>query len=649
MSKLKFHNRLTIRQKIISIILIVTIISIITGFAIEIYNSIKTSRNELKDNITLDAKLISDYLVPTFLFDDRAGAKEILQKLQNIPSVRYGATYDLKEKLYAEYRSTSSADSVKSLIEILKTAENEKEILIHEKVKWKDEILGTVLLVASTDIIRQKTRDHIESVVLILIITILIAILIAFLLERIISGPILRLAAVTRKIQNSLDYSVRVKKEAWDETGVLYDGFNDMLQRIEAQKMERDNAQQKLNEERANLEIRVLERTKELNTAKEKAEESDKLKSAFLSNMSHEIRTPLNAILGCSSLIQETSPTPDELKEYYKMMESSGTDLLNLIDDILDISSIEANQIKINFKDTSVNGLAEEVFKTFKMSLFAENPHNPVTPVFVVPPEKEDYILNTDPLRLKQILINILNNSIKFTSEGTIEFCYFPNEAKNEMVFSVKDSGIGIAKEQQTKIFERFTKVADLKTKHYRGTGLGLSIALKLTKLLNGDIHVESELNIGTAFYISFPMTRALSSEVVKEQKPRDESLAFLSGKVILVAEDVEYNFKYFEIILTKNKDVKIIWAKNGREAVDLCKNNPEINIVLMDIQLPEMNGLDATRLIKSANPDLPVIAQTAYATALNTRECYAAGCMDVLIKPINKTNLLLLLKKYIT
>lgn len=645
---MKLYHRLTIRQKIISIILTVTIISIITGFTIEIFNNIKASKAELKNNTTLDAKLIADYLIPTFLFNDQTGANMTLMKLANIPTIVYGAAYGPDGKLYAEYNSTGSDYSLKTLPDILKSVENKKELRITELVKSKDETLGTIILIASTDIIITKTKAHVKSISVILVISIIFAIILAFWLQRIISGPILRLAAVTRKIQETLDYSVRIRKEAQDETGILYDGFNSMLQSIEASKNDRDIAQKKLLEERENLEIRVIERTKELIVAKEKAEESDKLKSAFLANMSHEIRTPLNAILGVSTLIRSTSPTPVELEEYYKMMETSGNDLINLIDDILDISRIEANQIKINIKETSVSNLAEEVFRTFKQALYSENPENKVTPVFVIPPENANYVLDTDPLRLKQILLNILNNAIKFTPKGSIEFCYFPNEAKTHIVFYIKDTGIGIAKDQQEKIFDRFTKVADIKTKHYRGTGLGLSIALKLTQLLNGVIRVESELNIGTAFYLSFPLSKVISPVVVTTQKTPDQSLAFLSGKIILITEDVDVNYRYLEILLGRNQDVKIIWAKNGIEAVDICKKNPDISIVLMDIQLPEMNGIDATRLIKAENINLPVIAQTAYGTAFDIEECLNAGCSDVIVKPINKTTLLQSLQKFI-
>jgi signal transduction histidine kinase len=632
---------LSIRQKIIFIILAVTIISIVTGLTIEIFSNRNTSRKELTENITLDAKLIADYLLPTFLFDDPAGSKLILQKLANIPTVIYGAAYENSGSLYAEYKSLTLTDPVNSIPDLLKAAENKNRILVRDSVKWKEETLGTVFLIASTEVIQEKTKSHIKSLLIILAISVLLAIFLALWLQRIVSGPILRLAAVTRKIRETLDYSVRVHKVAGDETGVLYDGFNDMLESIEASKKERDLAQEKLQEEREHLEIRVLERTAELNTAKERAEESDKLKSSFLANMSHEIRTPLNAILGFSALIQDRSTTPEELEEYYKMMESSGNDLMNLIDDILDISRIEANQIKINFQETSVVKLAEEVFSSFKQTLHTQIPGNEVTAHFITPAEKAEYMMNTDPLRLKQILLNILNNAIKFTSKGFIEFCYFPNEAKTQMIFYIKDTGIGIAKDQQEKIFERFTKVADNKTKNYRGTGLGLSIGLKLAQMLKGEIRVESELNIGTAFYLSFPLGKMIPADMIHEIKPRDQSLDFLSGKLVLIVEDVEYNYRYLEILICKNQDVKLLWAQNGLEAVEMCRKYPDINLVLMDIQLPEMNGMDATRIIKSEDINLPVIAETAYATSTDIQAILAAGCDDVVVKPINKNELL--------
>jgi two-component system, sensor histidine kinase len=645
MKDIKLPHFTSIRQKLILIILVVTMLSIITGMVFEMVNNVRSSKLELSENLTLDANLNADYLIPTYLFDDKKGAHDILQKLNNIPDIVYGAAYLTDETLYADYKR----EGLQGKTDIRTFEANPDYILVTQNIKSNDEVLGHITLIASTDIINKKTKDHLVVVLIILLISTLLALFLAYLLERIVSEPIRKLADVTREIHDSLDYSVRVKKSTNDEIGTLYDGFNDMIQSIENRRKERDIAEASLEEERRSLEVRVNERTKELKLAKEKAEEADNLKSSFLANMSHEIRTPLNAILGCSSLIRETSPSPEELEEYNKMMETSGKDLLKLIDDILDISRIEANQVKIDPQQVSVNKICEEVFSTFRQLLIAENPQGSVEPLLTKPFGDEDYLMNTDPLRLKQVLLNILNNAVKFTSKGSIELSYFPDNSREKINFIIKDSGIGIAKEQQQRIFERFTKVADIKEKHYRGTGLGLSIALKLTQLLKGEIRVESELNLGTTFYLSFPLTNVKTLKVKSASKEKEESLSFLSGKVILVAEDVEYNFRLLEILLCKNKNVKVIWAKDGREVVRMHRENPGIDLILMDIQLPELTGLEATKIIKSENPEIPIIAITAYAMPGDETLVSAAGCDAYMIKPVNNVLLIHNLSKFLS
>jgi signal transduction histidine kinase len=649
MIKIRLPHLTSIRQKIVLIILAVTVFSIVTGLTIELFNNIKSSKHDLASNITLDANLISEYLVPTYLFDDKAGAQNILQKLANIPDVVYCAAYLPDGTLYAEYISKQlDRNTIPARGDVKSFAGNSLYIQINQNVKSNDEVLGNISLIASTNVIREKTREHLKVITSILLISVLLAIILAYLLERIVSEPIRTLAGVTKHIQDTLDYSVRVTKITHDEIGTLYDGFNDMLESIDKRRKERDLAEARLEEERNSLEVRVNERTRELKLAKDKAEDADKLKTSFLANMSHEIRTPLNAILGCSSLIRETSPSPQELDEYYTMMESSGKDLLKLIDDILDVSRIEANQVKIEPHQIYVSALCEEVFNTFKRQLVSENPDGAVKPIFTRPLGDEEYQINTDPLRLKQVLFNILNNAVKFTHKGLIEFSFFPDSLHGKMIFVIRDTGIGIAKEKQQLIFERFTKVADDKDKHYRGTGLGLSIALKLTQLLKGEIKVESELNVGTTFYLSFPLTGIKQPEAVQPLKKMEDGLSFLDNKVIMIAEDVEYNFRLLEIHLTRNKNVKILWAKDGREAVALFRNTPGIDLILMDIQMPEMNGLEATKIIKSENPKIPVIAITAYAMPGDEQKALSAGFDSYLIKPINKQLLIHDLAKFL-
>jgi signal transduction histidine kinase/CheY-like chemotaxis protein len=637
---MSFLRYASIRQKLIAIILAVTIISLFGGFSFEIYNNILSLKRDLVNSISLDAKLISDYAVPTILFDDIDEAGSILEKLSNIPSVLHGDILNADGKVFAEYYKEGYSDTTGFHKPESLTDGNSRFIFVTEPIKSENEIIGKVNLVASTNIIREKTGDHIRLISLIFLLTSIFAVILAFLLERIISYPILNLSKITRKIQESGDFSVRVKKESYDETGILYDSFNDLLQSIEERKAERDFAEAALIRERENLEIRVNERTIELSAAKEKAEESDKLKSAFLANMSHEIRTPLNAILGFSNLFVDPSTTVEERTEYIRLMDASGTDLIKLIDDILDISRIEANQVKVSLTECQVNEISKEIFETFRQTLRNEASESSALPILRIPDLNTDFVMMTDRLRLKQVLSNILNNAIKFTPAGSIEFGYFADETNKMITFYIKDTGIGIPFVKLETIFDRFTKVADIKTKHYRGTGLGLSIALKLTQMLGGNIKVESEEKKGSVFYVSFPFVKVNRSLPEARQQSNEEVNISLKGKVILIAEDVDWNFHYLEILLSSMAGAKVLWAQNGLEAVSICREHPEIDLILMDVQMPEMNGYDATRIIKEFRPNLPVVAQSAYAMHDELEVSVSVGCSAFLAKPFSKKQL---------
>jgi two-component system CheB/CheR fusion protein len=277
-----------------------------------------------------------------------------------------------------------------------------------------------------------------------------------------------------------------------------------------------------------------------------------------------------------------------------------------------------------------------------------DNPDSHVQPVLNIPDENKDYIMNTDRLRLRQILLNLLNNAVKFTPEGIIEFGYFAEEMNTNLVFYVKDTGIGIPFIKLDKIFERFTKVADISTKHYRGTGLGLSISLKLARMLNGDIRVESEENKGTIFYVSMPY-QSLRSLAAPSAPVAARHPANLQGKTVLIVEDVEWNYKFLEILLISYCKATILWAEDGVEAVNLCKEHPEIELVFMDIQMPEMNGYEATRLIKEFRPKLPIIAQTAYVMPSEKDKCFTAGCTGFISKPIRKEELFKVIKEVLS
>jgi PAS domain S-box-containing protein len=394
----------------------------------------------------------------------------------------------------------------------------------------------------------------------------------------------------------------------------------------------------------------ITEREKvysELILAKEKAEESDRLKSSFLTNMSHELRTPLNAIIGFSSLMIDAG-FDDETTSYLKIIADSGHHLLGLVEEILDISMIETKQIKINYEKIGLKSILYDVKNIISGEILNEKKAD-IDLILNIDPEMEEIFIFTDVRKLKQVLLNLLKNSLKFTEEGYIEFGFTKIEADKScfLKFYVKDTGIGIEKKYHDVIFNIFRQVDDTHTRKYGGTGIGLSIASKIIELLGGEIWVESDQGAGSVFQFTIPLV----SEIKKlENYPADTDTATendYSGKTILIAEDEISNYEFLRILFEK-MNIRVLWAKNGFEAISLCEADDSINLVLMDIKMPLLNGLEATGRIKQMKPGLTVVAQTAFAMATDKEEAFRAGCDDYLSKPINIGQLKYLLKKYL-
>lgn len=368
----------------------------------------------------------------------------------------------------------------------------------------------------------------------------------------------------------------------------------------------------------------------ELIEAKEKAIESDRLKSAFLSNMSHEIRTPMNSILGFSDLILNEELTEDLRGKYSGLIRNSGDVLVKLIDDIIDISKIESHQLKILNEEFVVNEMLEEL----KIEYLGMKNQDPSAVELTFTNNKRPVIIKSDRSRIKQILNNLLSNSIKFTPKGSIEIWY---ELKaHQIVFHVKDTGEGIAKEKQDIIFDRFRQADETATRPHRGAGLGLSISKHLANLLNGDIIVNSQKNIGTEFIITLP-TNHNSKQKTMEQfiKPHLKTAINWEKYTIFIAEDEESNYLLLEAYL-KNTKVSYKWFKNGLELINAIKDQ-QPDLVLLDLKMPEMDGYTAAVEIKKNYPDLYIIAQTAYAMADEKSKAIKAGCDDFVTKPIKK------------
>lgn len=381
----------------------------------------------------------------------------------------------------------------------------------------------------------------------------------------------------------------------------------------------------------------------ELRRAKEKAEESDGLKTEFINNMSHEIRTPMNGIMGFSEFLNTPNLTDKKRKHYINIIKNSGNQLMRVIDDILEISTLETKQVKVIEKELCLNDLLLELFSIFDIKA-KENK----TPLYLKKGlSDQESIILTDETKLNKILSNLLENALKFTTEGFIELGYqYKDEA---LEIYVKDTGIGIIEEKHETIFLRFSQEEKSLERNIGGLGLGLSIAKENTELIGGTISLQSEKGKGSTFLITIPYKRANTKSEKQIFSNDNEKTLKKEGYVILIAEDEEVNFLYINLLLESfHLNLKIIHAKNGKEAVEICKTNGEIDFVLMDIKMPLMDGFKATEIIKKMHPELPIVAQTAYSTNEDKKLAISAGCDDFISKPINNNALKSIMCKYL-
>ncbi|MDH3381363.1 MAG: ATP-binding protein [Flavobacteriaceae bacterium] len=390
------------------------------------------------------------------------------------------------------------------------------------------------------------------------------------------------------------------------------------------------------------IEIDITERKKlemELIVAKEKAEESERLKSAFLANMSHEIRTPMNSILGFSDLLMNENLSIDKKEKYHQIVNASGRRLMNLISDIIDISKIDAKQLTLEKRHFNLNTLIETLHGQFLIIASQKN----IKLINSKGLSDSESFINCDETRLSQVISNLLENALKFTKEGTIEFGY--EIVKNNIHFYVKDSGIGINNKDHQLIFDRFKQSDNGVLTVKAGSGLGLSISKGIVEMLGGQIWVESEINKGATFHFTIPklLLNNTDQEIIKSENKLE--LDRNTTATLLIAEDEPSNYLYLEVLL-EPYPFNLIHVGNGKDAVEKFNTDKSIDLILMDFNMPIMSGLAATKEIRKTNKTIPIIALTAYAMPEDKDKALAAGCTDYLSKPISKEMLIEIIQK---
>ena len=651
-------QNMAIKHKLMSIIMATCVAALLLASVIDILNGRGARRRETVDSVSCYAEMIGDNCRAALAFNDAKDVQDTLTSLQAEPSIAFACVYTKKGEVLAHYQHSRIADE-------LSPPAYEKEgyrfdddyFTLFKQIEDNDEIIGTVYIQLDLREMRAALRLEAGLMALIVLVCSLVAYLVSSRLQRVISGPILSLAKVAKTVSEEKGYSTRALKQSNDEVGSLIDAFNEMLDLIQ----QRDSA---LVDARQKLETKVSERTADLTVANEqleasivqvrqlaeKAVKADQAKSEFLANMSHEIRTPMNAIIGFSDILADEKLT-DEQADYVNTVRDSGKHLLELINDILDFSKIEAGKLDIEMTEHPLKNILARVESMMNPAAAEKDLQFEIIQNGNLPA-----IIRTDPDRLQQCLINLVNNALKFTERGHVYMKLSPEDHNDQpyIRFDVEDTGIGVPADKQEEILRSFTQADGSTTREHGGTGLGLTITKQLAELLGGQLTLTSEENKGSVFSLIIPTgvdaaeQPALDinniADHVYDKREKTELFKF-SGRV-LVAEDVKTNQMLITFLLNR-MGLEVTIAEDGNQAAEKALAGA-FDLIFMDMQMPNMNGYEATRTLRKSGLTTPIVALTANAMKEDDEKCKEAGCNDYLAKPIDREALFEKIRDYL-
>ncbi len=660
----------TIREKLILIITASCITTLVIAGGVFIAWAQVSVREQMIQNARMQAEMTAQSVVAAVMYEDADRAEVTLQSYGVTSTIIQATIYTPAGEPFAVYRGSRFSEQTDPVLQDQGYSIENGTLTVFEPITMDDQAFGTLVITSDMSELTENLSRNAALVGLMIGFAGIIGFLLSVYLQKFISGPIVSLVELTRQVSESKDYSRRAKRQSRDEVGILIDEFNKMLDVIEQEIDRRHLAQQALEQHRDQLEETVQARTAELkhinsqlrlsvekaNLMAKQATDANQAKSEFLANMSHEIRTPMNSIIGFSELLAE-EPLAEEQLSFVKTVLNSGRSLLDLINDILDFSKIEAGKL-----ETEIIEVETESFLAELESVLRPLTRDKGLAFEILRCDELPAVIKTDPVRVRQCLINLVGNAIKFTEKGHV-FVNIQIERRDDtdyIHFDVEDTGIGISPEKQQQIFEAFSQADNTTTRKYGGTGLGLTITRQLAGLLGGNLTLSSKPGKGSVFRLSIPagvdVQKASKADAYNaldkmlqddaSARPGEPDKTHLDAR-ILVVEDARANQTLIRVVLER-MGVEVLLAEHGQEALD-CLEREHVDLVLMDMQMPVMNGYDATRALRRKGHKLPIIALTANAMKGDDQKCRQAGCDDYLSKPIDRQALIAMLERHLS